>query len=72
MCSRCLWVFLAGAAAMHTVSHIVLGYSPFLPINMWGIIVTQQVNYGVIAGSALLTALFLYLARGSSCECTVR
>jgi hypothetical protein len=72
MCSKCLWVFLAGAAAMHTFSHIVLGYSPLLPLNMWGIALTQNLNYAVIAGSALLTGLFLFLARGYSCECKVR
>lgn len=72
MCSKCLWVFLAGAAAMHTISHIVLGYSPILPLNMWGITLTQNLNYAVIAGSALLTGLFLILARGCACECKVR
>lgn len=72
MCKRCLFVFLAGALAMHTLGHIMLMYSNLLPMNAFGITLTANLNYGVIGISALLTLLCLYVARSYKCECSVK
>jgi len=69
MCNRCLLVFLAGALAFHTIGHIFLAFSNLLPLTVWGITVTQNLNYIIILGSAALCALFLYLARDKQCNC---
>jgi len=71
MCKRCLFVFLAGAAAFHAISHVFLGFSSLLPLTVWGITVTSNLNYLIIAGSVALCALFLYLARDNKCDCSV-
>ena len=71
MCNRCLFVFLAGAAAFHAVSHIILAFSNLLPLTVWGVTVTANFNYIIIAGSVALSALLLYLARDKSCDCSV-
>ena len=71
MCNRCLLVFLAGAAAFHAVSHIALAFTNLLPLTVWGITVTQNLNYLIIAGSVVVCALLLYLARDKQCDCGV-
>lgn len=71
MCQRCLLVFLAGAAAFHAVSHVFLAFSSLLPLTVWGITVTPNLNYLIIAGSVALSALLLYLARDKKCKCGV-
>lgn len=71
MCKKCLFVFLAGAMAFHALSHIVLIFTPLLPLTVWGITLTQSLNYLIITGSIALSALFLYAARQNPCMCTV-
>ncbi len=64
--------FLAGAAALHTISHIWLAYSGLLPLVAWGFTVTPQANNIIIAVSALLTLGLLYLAKSDgrgACHC---
>jgi hypothetical protein len=62
-------VFLAGGAAFHAISHIVLAFTDVLPITVWGIALTENLNYLIIAGSVALSALLLYLARYKQCDC---
>jgi hypothetical protein len=71
MCNRCLLVFLAGAAAFHAISHIVLAFSGLLPLTVWGITLTQNLNYVAIGGSILLCLFLLYLARDKRCDCGI-
>lgn len=63
MCTKrdCL-IFFAGAAAMHTISHIWLAYSNMLPITVWGMSITSQFNTTVIIVSTLITAVLLWWA----------
>lgn len=72
MCKRCLYVFLAGALAMHTLGHVMLVFSNLLPLSVFGITVTQNLNYLIIVASAFLTGLCLYLARDYKCDCSVK
>lgn len=63
--------FLAGAVAMHTVSHLAAGYAGILPMTVWGINVTPQLNSIITAVSAALTLGLLYFAqadKNDSCE----
>ncbi len=72
MCSKCLFVFLAGAAFMHTIAHISLMFAHLLPLTAFGITVTPHLNYVIIAISFLLTLFFLYGASRNECACRVR
>lgn len=55
-------VFLAGAEAFHTLSHIVLAYPGFLPIRVKGITVTKRLNAAAIFANVAATAGLLYWA----------
>ena len=58
-------VFLAGAIAFHTVSHIWLGMSDLLPMSvplMPSFTITQSINGVIIVGSAFVTVGLLYWA----------
>lgn len=72
MCSKCLFVFLAGAAFMHTIGHISLMFAHLLPLIAFGITLTQNLNYAIIAVSLVLTLVFLYLASRNECNCRVK
>jgi hypothetical protein len=60
MCSkRDAIIFLAGALAFHTLTHLALMYSRLLPFKMYGIPVTVGLNnfavlFGTIGTIALL------------------
>lgn len=72
MCTRCLFVFLAGVLAMHTIAHIMMAFTNMLPLHVLGITLTSNLNYLIIVGSAVLTVLCLYLARSYKCECSIK
>lgn len=72
MCSKCLFVFLAGVAFMHTIGHVSLMVTNLLPLTAFGITVTPNLNYVIIAISLVLTLLFLYMASRRECGCRVR
>lgn len=55
-------IFLAGAAAFHTLSHLFMSFSGLLPMHVWGMEITQRTNTIIIVVSALLTAVLLWLA----------
>lgn len=55
-------LFLAGAEAFHTVSHIFLSGSHLLPFTAYGITVTQTFNAVAIAINALITGILLVWA----------
>lgn len=60
-----LLIFLAGAMAFHTLSHIVLYWSNILPIEAFGVLVTPQLNIVAIVVNALITIGLLYYAFNS-------
>jgi hypothetical protein len=53
--TREIIIFLAGASAFHTLSHIILPFTKILPITVWGITVTPNLNYFVIGLNVLIT-----------------
>lgn len=55
-------IFAAGAAAFHTLSHIMLAFTGTLPMHVWGMEWTQGYNLVSIAISALITAGLLWWA----------
>jgi hypothetical protein len=69
MCTRCLLVFFAGAAAFHAFSHFMLIFTGLLPITVWGITLTPMLNYVAIGSSLLLCGLLLWLAKDRKCSC---
>lgn len=58
---REILIFLAGAATLHTLSHVMLQFAAVLPLNFWGIIVTYSLNTYALIISALVTAALLWL-----------
>lgn len=68
-CKNNLLYFFAGAAALHTISHIWFAYSGLLPFSAMGFVLTPQINTIIMAVSAALTFLLLYLAQSSGQSC---
>lgn len=63
MCSkRDIVIFLAGAEAFHTLSHVIISFTDMLPMTVWNITVTQQLNVMAIAANAVITAGLLWWA----------
>lgn len=63
MCSKGdLIVFLAGAQTFHTLSHILLSFTETLPIKVFSITWTQQLNIVAIVINGLVTAALLWWA----------
>ncbi|MFN4174544.1 MAG: hypothetical protein ACK4HV_05520 [Parachlamydiaceae bacterium] len=60
---RNLFIFLAGAAFFHTISHLLLPYYFALPLEVGGITVTSTFNNWVVALSAILTIGLLWGAK---------
>ena len=57
-----LILFLAGAEAFHTLSHIFIAYLKILPIKFLSIKWTQQLNLFAIIANALITLGLIYWA----------
>jgi hypothetical protein len=55
-------IFAAGAAAFHTLSHIMFAFSGKLPMHVWGMDWTQGYNLVTIVVSAVITAGLLFWA----------
>ncbi len=55
-------IFLAGAEASHTISHIFINYLGILPLHFLWINWTQQLNVFAIIANAVITALLLWWA----------
>jgi hypothetical protein len=55
-------IFLAGAMAMHTVSHLVLPYYMEMPVVSKMVTVTTAVNWFIVIISGLITAALIYAA----------
>ena len=63
MCTtREIVIFLAGAEAFHTLSHVMIGFSGTLPINFFFITWNQQLNLVGIIINGLITAGLLWWA----------
>lgn len=61
MFSKKQWViFAAGAAAFHTLSHLVIQYSDTLPIQIYSFELTSQLNMMIILINAVITAGLLW------------
>ena len=61
MCSkRDVIIFFAGAQVFHTLSHIILNFTDTLPINVFSITWTQQLNVAAIAINGLITVGLLW------------
>lgn len=60
--TRDIVIFLAGAEAFHTISHILIGYLHILPMQLFSITWTQQLNFWAIIINAVITALLLWWA----------
>jgi len=58
--TRDIILFLAGAEAFHTLSHIVIAFSGLLPIKICSITWTKQLNVLGIVINALITAGLLW------------
>lgn len=58
-------VFFAGAQAFHTISHLLLGVSGALPIELKypPMTITASINTWAIAINALITFALLYAAK---------
>ncbi len=58
------WIlFFAGAAALHTISHLYIAFAMNLPIETRYITLTSTMNTWTIALSALLTIALLWIAK---------
>ena len=57
-----LVIFFAGAEAFHTISHILIGYLHILPIKLFSITWTQQLNFWAILINAAITVVLLWWA----------
>lgn len=55
-------IFLAGAEAFHTLSHIFFAVSGTLPVKFWGIKWDQQRNLWAIVINAAITVGLLWWA----------
>ena len=63
MCSkRDTIFFLAGAEAFHTLSHVIIAFTGTLPIKVFSIIWTQQLNFLGIVINGLVTCGLLWWA----------
>lgn len=60
---RDIVVFLAGAAFLHTISHVLLPYYVTLPLSTTVMTVTRSDNIWIIVISAIVTVLLLWLAK---------
>ncbi len=72
MCSQCIYMFLAGALAFHTLGHIMLAFTNMLPMQVFGMTFTGNLNTITIIVSALLTGLCLYRAGRCACGCKIK
>lgn len=60
-----LLYFLSGAAFFHTLGHIAIIFTNLLPMNVFGIEFTTNLNYITIAISGLITVALLYFANNA-------
>jgi len=56
-------IFLAGAAFLHTIGHLVMPHFMALPMDMKVFVLTANMNMWIIIVSALLTIFLLWWAK---------
>jgi hypothetical protein len=62
--TRDIFIFLAGAEAFHTLSHVLINVSGTLPITFFNITWTQQLNLlAIIINGAITIGLLIWAAR---------
>lgn len=59
---RDIVIFLAGIMFLHTVSHIMVGFTIPLPFDFKFIVLTSYLNTWIIIISAIITILLLWWA----------
>jgi len=62
MSKRDIIIFLAGAQAFHTLTHIALMFSRLLPFKMYGIAFTVGLNNFAVIFNAISTISLLWWA----------
>lgn len=55
-------IFFAGAAFLHTISHIILPFIITMPLDMGFMVLTTTSNFWVIVISAIITIALLWWA----------
>jgi len=65
VCSkRDVVVFLAGAEAFHTLSHMVIQFTSMLPVTVWGIHWTPQLNlFGIVINGVITLGLLWWASK---------
>lgn len=56
-------VFLTGAQAFHTLSHIIIAFSVNLPLATKYVTLTSTMNSWAIAINALITVVLFWIAK---------
>lgn len=60
-------IFFAGVEAFHTISHIVMGFTGVLPIQVFFVTWTQQLNIIAAVVNGLITIGLLWWASRLRC-----
>lgn len=65
MCSkRDVIIFFAGVEAFHTLSHLLISFTDTLPIKVFSITWTQQLNVlGIVINGIITLGLFYWASR---------
>lgn len=71
MCKKCLLVFLAGASVWDAYVHLMLAITN-QSVRVWGVTLSQNLNYIFAGGALVISGLLLYLAHSARCECKVK
>ena len=72
MCTRCIFAFLAGAAAWNALCHFAIAlFFNQQPIQIGTMVLTQNLNYILGAISLAIVGLFFYLGSDKECTCNV-
>ena len=59
-------IFFAGVQTFHTLSHLLISLNGILPINFFGITITQTFNTWAIIINAVITLWLLWWASKTS------
>ena len=55
-------IFLAGAEAFHSLAHLLLAFANVLPLRIFGITLTPQLNIAAITLNAIIAVGLLWWA----------
>lgn len=64
MMTRDILIFLAGAEAFHTLTHLIFQFARVLPIKFFSINWTYQLNmWGIIINGLITVGLFWWISK---------